>query len=182
MLRSKKPSESKEQDAEQQDKKADFQKRRDEMMTYHKKFQTTVSEEDLENPQVSRKPVYTRQTEHFRLLAILRVRATLNCACYSRRKQLRKAAINLKCLFKTTYAQPSFNSWCSFPRNGKRWAWNFPTRQNERKYSVILRVLTNTSTINSSHNWTPLLTVFSLVSCAETYACIVIYVQKLQRD
>lgn len=45
----KKPSESKEQDVEQQDKKADLQKRRKEMMTYHKKFQTTVREQDLEN-------------------------------------------------------------------------------------------------------------------------------------
>ena len=44
----KKPEESKEQNVELQDKKADLQKRREEMMTYHKKFQTTVSEEDLE--------------------------------------------------------------------------------------------------------------------------------------
>lgn len=45
----KKPSESKEQDVEQQDKKADLQKRREEIMTYHKKFQTTVRKQDLEN-------------------------------------------------------------------------------------------------------------------------------------
>ena len=45
----KKPSESKVQDVEQQDKKADLQKRRDEMVAYHKKFQTTVNERELEN-------------------------------------------------------------------------------------------------------------------------------------
>ena len=36
----KKPAESKEQD--------DLQKRHEELMTYHKKFQTTVSEQELE--------------------------------------------------------------------------------------------------------------------------------------
>ena len=44
----KKPSESKEQDVEQQDKKVDLQKRHEEMMAYHKKFQTTVGEQKLE--------------------------------------------------------------------------------------------------------------------------------------
>lgn len=44
----KKPAESKEQDVEQQDQKADLQKRHEELMTYHKKFQTTVSEQELE--------------------------------------------------------------------------------------------------------------------------------------
>ena len=42
------PEESKEQNVELQGKKADLQKRHEEMMSYHKKFQTTVSEEDLE--------------------------------------------------------------------------------------------------------------------------------------
>ena len=44
-----KPAESKEQDVEQQGKKADLQKRRAEMVSYHKKFQTTVSERELKN-------------------------------------------------------------------------------------------------------------------------------------
>lgn len=47
----KKP-ESKEQDAAQQpkkeDKKAELQKRQEEMMKYHKTFQTTVAAEELE--------------------------------------------------------------------------------------------------------------------------------------
>ena len=43
----KKPAESKEQDVEQQDKKASLQKRHEEMVTYHKKFQTTLSEQEL---------------------------------------------------------------------------------------------------------------------------------------
>jgi len=45
----KKPAESKEQDVQEQDKKADLQKRQEDMMTYHKKFQTTISEQELES-------------------------------------------------------------------------------------------------------------------------------------
>ena len=45
----KKPAESKEQDVDKQDKKAALQKRQEEMVTYHKKFQTTVSEQELES-------------------------------------------------------------------------------------------------------------------------------------
>lgn len=46
----KKPKESREQDVkhEEQDKKAELQKRHEEMLTYHKKFQATVSEQELE--------------------------------------------------------------------------------------------------------------------------------------
>lgn len=46
----KKPKESKEQDVkhEEQDKKAELQQRNEEMLTYHKKFQATVSEQELE--------------------------------------------------------------------------------------------------------------------------------------
>ena len=45
----KKPAESKEQDVQEQDKKADLQKRQEDMMTYHKKFQTTINEQELES-------------------------------------------------------------------------------------------------------------------------------------